>query len=246
MASQSSAAAFAQACAESAEYLGRYQELAKQLNICIVPGTIVEPHAEGGWLLNIAYFISSSGETVGRYHKKNLWHPERDHQVSSAHEPHVAFDTPLGRVGLLICWDLAFPEAFRELVADGAELICVPSFWTMKDCNADALALNPDSEAVFLNSTIVARAFENTCAVVYVNAGGPSKEGEQTSYAGLSQLAVPHVGPVGRMGRAEGMAVVDLDMNAVKVGEANYKVRQDMRREGWHYAYTRTRDTGKP
>ena len=213
-----------------------------------MPGTIVELHDAGTAderLLNVAYFIDNNGKIIGKYVKKNLWGSiERLHLTSSSTDPHPVFDTPLGKVGILVCWDLAFPEAFRELIADGAEIICVPSFWTMKDSNADALALNPDSEAVFLNSTIVSRAFENTCAVVYVNAGGPPEEGEQTSYAGISQLAVPHVGPVGRMGRAEGMALVDLDMNAVKIGEANYKVRQDMQREGWHYAYTRTRDTG--
>lgn len=38
------------------------------------------------------------------------------------------FDTPIGKVGLLICWDLAFPEAFRELVAKGAEVVIIPTF----------------------------------------------------------------------------------------------------------------------
>lgn len=38
------------------------------------------------------------------------------------------FDTPIGRVGMLICWDLAFPEAFRELVTKGVEIVILPSF----------------------------------------------------------------------------------------------------------------------
>jgi predicted amidohydrolase len=38
------------------------------------------------------------------------------------------FDTPIGKVGLLICWDLAFPEAFRELIANGAEVVIIPTF----------------------------------------------------------------------------------------------------------------------
>lgn len=38
------------------------------------------------------------------------------------------FDTPVGKVGLLICWDLAFPEAFRELISQGAQIICIPTF----------------------------------------------------------------------------------------------------------------------
>jgi predicted amidohydrolase len=55
-------------------------------------------------------------------------HPERPHLSSSQHDPHLVFDTPIGRVGMLICWDLAFPEAFRELIAQGAKIIIIPTF----------------------------------------------------------------------------------------------------------------------
>ncbi|KAI0405038.1 carbon-nitrogen hydrolase [Xylaria palmicola] len=234
---------FKESCADAPMYLQKYQDLAKNLNICIVPGTILESHGDS--LQNIAYFISSNGDISARYQKKNLWHPERHHLVSSAHEPHTAFDTPLGRVGLLICWDLAFPEAFRELIADGARIICVPTFWSLRDVSDEGYTLNPDGEAVFLNSTVVSRAFENTCAVVFVNSGGPPEKGEKTRFAGLSQVSVPHIGTLGRLGRAEGMSIVDLDMDVLRVAEANYKVREDMQAEGWHYAYTRIRDGSK-
>ncbi|KAI1484708.1 putative hydrolase, carbon-nitrogen family [Biscogniauxia mediterranea] len=231
---------FKASCAESAAYLQKYQDLAKELGVCIVPGTIIE--TEGESLVNMAYFISSDGAVAGRYQKKNLWHPERRHLVSSAHAPHRAFDTPLGRVGLLICWDLAFPEAFRELVADGAQIVCVPTFWTLRDVSDEGFALNPEGEALFVNSTMVSRAFENTCAVVLANAGGPPEKGEATNFAGQSQLALPHVGALGRLGRAEGVSLVDLDMDVLRIAEGNYKVREDMKAEGWHYAYTQIRD----
>ncbi|KAI0536403.1 carbon-nitrogen hydrolase [Xylaria digitata] len=234
---------FKDSCTDSLIYLKRYQALAKELDICIVPGTIIE--LDGDSLQNIAYFISSNGEVVGRYQKKNLWHPERRHLVSSAHEPHMAFDTPLGRVGLLICWDLAFPEAFRELIADGAQIICLPAFWSMRDVSDEGYALNPDGEALFLNNTVVTRAFENTCAVIFVNAGGPPGKGEKTSFAGLSQVGVPHLGTLGRLGPTEGMSIVDLDTDVLRVAEENYKIREDMQTEGWHYAYTRIRDESK-
>ncbi|KAH8666446.1 carbon-nitrogen hydrolase [Xylariales sp. PMI_506] len=232
---------FKQVCADATQYLSKYQELAKELGICIVPGTIVEPHVSGDVeaLGNIAYFITPTGEIAGRYQKKNLWHPERHHLVSSAHEPHRAFDTPLGRVGMVVCWDIAFSEAFRELIADGAKIIIAPSFWGMKDVNDDGYALNPDGEALFLNSTMICRAYENTAGIIFVNAGGPPEEGEKTDYAGLSQVALPHVGALGRMGRSEGMSIVDLDTSILDIAENNYKVREDMKKEGWHYAYQR-------
>lgn len=158
---------FKGACGNWETYLKKYQDLAKECNICVVPGTIVELHGAGTKderLLNVAYFIDNSGKIVGRYQKKNLWGPiERDHLTSSTTAPHVAFDTPLGKVGMLICWDLAFPEAFRELICQGAKIIIVPTFWTLSDCSRDGLAINPVAEGLFLDSILPARCFENTC-----------------------------------------------------------------------------------
>lgn len=122
---------WAQQAGDSAKYLANYQALAKELNICIVPGTIIEKEAgpdQSIRFYNTAYFISNTGDVLGNYRKKNIWHPERPTLTSSGQEKHVAFDTPIGRVGMLICWDLAFPEAFRELIAGGAEIVIIPTF----------------------------------------------------------------------------------------------------------------------
>lgn len=116
---------------ESPKYLANYQALAKDLKICLVPGTIIEKHSGPNnttLFYNVAYFISNDGSILASYRKKNIWHPERPHLTSSALEHHVAIDTPIGRVGMLICWDLAFPEAFRELIADGAQIVIVPTY----------------------------------------------------------------------------------------------------------------------
>ena len=234
---------FTKACDKWETYLEKYQSLAKELGVCIVPGTIVERHTENtsgseeAKLLNCAYFIDGTGKIVGKYVKKNLWHPEREHLTSSTTDAHQVFDTPLGKVGMLVCWDLAFPEAFRELIAQGAKLIIIPSFWTLNDCSPAGLAYNPSAEALFLDSFVTTRCFENTCAIVFCNAGGPPGEG----YAGLSQVSVPFVGPLARLGSGgEGMAVVDLDLGVLDIAEANYKVREDLAREDWHYSYRHT------
>jgi len=231
---------FASLCAQYQTYLDSYLNLAAELNICIVPGTIVEKHEAD--LINVAYFISNEGQILGRYQKKNLWHPERPHLTSSAHEPHEAFNTPLGKVGMLICWDLAFPEAFRELIAGGAKIIIIPTFWNLSDCNPAGLAHNPQAEALFLDSTLTSRTFENTCAIIFANAGGPVGKVTTGTYAGLSQVTVPFKGAMGKLGAEEGMSVVELDMQILEDAESNYKVREDMRREGWHYEYTLTRE----
>ena len=95
------------------------------------------------------------------------------------------------------------------------------------------------AEKLLLETTLTARAFENTCAVVFVNAGKtPGKESAQ--YAGLSRVAMPFVGALGdetKDGNEEAMSVVDVDMELVEKAEQHYKVREDIGREGWHYTY---------
>ncbi|GAB1315667.1 Putative hydrolase, carbon-nitrogen family [Madurella fahalii] len=264
---------FISACKASIPYLARYQALAHELNINIVPGTICEVHPATATTIqndralshdanrdpqtlieirNMAYWISPHGALLGNYQKKNLWHTERPHLTAgTAQTPHTAFDTPFLRgddggddddhrrrrrplrAGLLICWDLAFPEAFRALVADGAELVVIPSFWLVNGSDLDETRkrLNPDCEGLFLRSVLVARAFENTAVVAFCNTGG------------LSQVVVPVEGPAG--GGWEGgvdeevMKVMEVDFEGVRALEDAYKIRGDMLNgEGWHYGYT--------
>ena len=69
---------FGDLCGQWQTYVNRYQALAKEHDICIVPGAIVERHEvpDGNEhvLINVAYFIDNKGEILGRYQKKNLWY----------------------------------------------------------------------------------------------------------------------------------------------------------------------------
>lgn len=133
----------------------------------------------------------------------------------------------------------------RELVAKGAKLVVVPSWWLMSDAREGG-SLNPQAEKIFLDSMVVCRAFENTCAVGFVNAGAPATSAEagadaeangalQREYAGLSQVGMPLLGAVGKLGVEEGMSVVEIDTDVLDVAERSYRVREDLARANWHY-----------
>lgn len=244
---------FAALALDWSSWIEEYRSLAHELRVNIVPGTIVQAtptdldsdaatsHRSKIPLSNVSTFISDRGEILGSYTKRNLWHPERPHlTASSLSSPHTVVSTPLGLVGILICWDLAFPEAFRALVRQGAKIIIIPSFWTSDDCSDEGQRRNPDAEALFVESTLTSRAFENTCCVVFVNAGGKPHEGA----LGLSQVTMPFVGKVKGSfeGSCEGVRVVEVDMEILEEAERNYKVREDMGRADWHYGDSRSEE----
>ncbi|KAL0937197.1 carbon-nitrogen hydrolase [Colletotrichum truncatum] len=253
---------FALSAEDASQFLEQYQQLAAELHINICAGTIVSEPPKSHFanekaaktqrtLLNTSYFIDHGGQLLGAYTKTNLWIPERQHLTSSvdhAHQDkmhneapatsaHQVFNTPLGPVGILVCWDLAFPEAFRQLVLAGAKLIIIPSFWTLSDMSKEGLKYNESCEKLFVQSTLTTRAFENTAAIIFCNATGPPNEG----FFGCSQVTMPIVGTVpGSFSDAEeGMRIIDVDMRLVDIAEQNYQIRQDLARTDWHYGYVK-------
>ena len=67
------------------------------------------------------------------------------------------------------------------------------------------------------------------------------KEDESDRFLGLSRVCLPIVGTVGAMGDEEGVLVVAMDMGVVRIAEENYRVREDLAKEGWYYTYRHQR-----
>lgn len=244
--------AFAICASNYKSYLESYCFLAAELQINIVPGTIVEAHRSSSCpiscpscsatestsprLLNVAYFISATGTILGSYQKVNLWHGERAHLSSGlpANSSHHVISTPLGPVGLLACWDLAVPEASRALVAQGVKIIIIPASWPGLGSAPAGLKRNPGFEKLMLQSLLTARAFENSCAVVFVNVGNEDNDRN----LGLSQVVMPFSGTLGApLGSGEAIAVIDLDMSEIGEAEEYYKVREGLNRDEWMYGF---------
>jgi predicted amidohydrolase len=214
-----------------ADYAGRYvqhfQQLARKYALDVVSGSIIEGHGDDDRLYNTTYYIDRRGEIKGRYCKVNLWHPERGYITPG--KEFAVFDTDYGKVGLIICWDLVFPEAFRAMLQGGVELVFCPSYWCFEDAGV-GLKHDLNSEVKLVDALCTARAFENEVVVIYANAAGDetSLSGSERSI-GRSQIAVPFKGTVRMLDHTrEEMFVQTVDTDVLKDAEVAYTIRRDL------------------
>lgn len=156
------------------ELLARVGEMARALDLWIVAGTLPaamrpdgSPVSEGR-VRTACHVIDSDGEVVARYDKIHLFDVDVDdaqgrYRESATFEPGdevVCVDTPAGRVGLSVCYDLRFPELFRRLREGEADVLVVPAAFTHVTGEAHWEVL------------LRARAIENQCYVVGSAQGG--------------------------------------------------------------------------
>lgn len=208
-------------------YVKHFQELAVKYAIDIVPGSIIEGDETG--LYNTAYYIDHAGKILGRYRKVNLWLSERSY--IDAGRQAVVCQTRFGKVGLAICWDLAFPELFRAMIEDGAEIVLCPSYWCYEDAGI-GLQHDPNSDVKFVDALCTARAFEQEIILVYANAAGELNLGdEHGTLLGHSQLTVPFKGPLQICEHnREAMFVQSVDTTILADAEVAYEIRGDLRK----------------
>lgn len=214
---------------ELADGEGRYrtafQDIARRHSVDLVPGSIAE--AEGGRFFNTAYYIDARGEVLARYRKVYLWLSEKPWVTPG--DAAAVCQTRFGRVGLAICWDLAFPELFRDMLRQGAEIVLCPSCWCFEDAG-EGQRHNPQAEGLFVDSLCVARAFENEMAVAFCNvAGGFETPNGRRRSIGHTQVAVPFKGAVALLGHSEeAMLLAGIDTAILAEAEKSYEIRKDI------------------
>ncbi|MFI5897542.1 carbon-nitrogen hydrolase family protein [Actinoplanes sp. NPDC051513] len=178
----------------------RIRGLARDMVVCV--GFC---EADGGDRYNAAVCLTGDG-ILGRHRKVHL--PAAEGIAYRAGNTFAAFDTPVGRVGMLIDYDKTFPESARTLALDGAQIVACLSAWPASITNA-APKLSQDRQSRLFDLYDCARAAENQIVVVSSN---------QTGAAGgmrfLGQAKV--VGPAGnvlaRTWAKAGLAVAELDV----------------------------------
>lgn len=157
-------------------------------------------------LYNAAVVLGPDGELLGEYRKLHLPGEERLAFRTGFRLP--IFETTFGKIGVLLGWDLAFPEAARCLALDGADLLCVCANW------GHSPAQDPGLFVEEWRTYIQARALENSLYVVASN-----RIGEEYSYHFFGDSMV--IGPRGELYASideeiEGYAVTLVDLDAVR------------------------------
>jgi N-carbamoylputrescine amidase len=114
--------------------------------------------------------VCLNGDGVLGHHRK-VHIPPGEQGVFAAGEGFAAFDTPVGRLGMLICYDKTFPEAARALALDGAEIVACMAAWPV--CRArPARLMRNDRQVRHFNALDIARAVENQLVWVAANQYG--------------------------------------------------------------------------
>jgi 5-aminopentanamidase len=164
------------------------------------------PERSGEVVFNSAQLVSAGGTRLANYRKTHLFGCfERDH-FTPGEQPVVQAELDGVRVGIMICYDVEFPENVRAHALAGTDLLVVPT-----------AQMHPFQFVA--ESMIPVRAFENQMYVAYVNRVG--REGE-FEFVGLSTLAGPDGVARTRAGRDEDIVLADVDPALVAASrEAN-------------------------
>lgn len=181
-------------------------QTARRLGLWIVGGTVALRGAADGRVAAACLVYDDRGERRARYDKMHLFDvqvPGRSESYrESAHispgATPVVLDTPVGRLGLTVCYDVRFPELFRKLSAAGAQLFTVPSAFT-----------EPTGRAHW-ETLMRARAIENLCALIAPAQSGFHPNGRET-YG--DTLVVDHWGRIlTRLPRGRGCVTARIDL----------------------------------
>ncbi|MER6351025.1 carbon-nitrogen hydrolase family protein [Streptomyces sp. NPDC001634] len=180
--------------AESADgdWADAVAEIASRHGLAIVYGY---PERDGETVFNSAQLVSADGTRLANYRKTHLFGCfERDH-FTPGDQPVVQAELNGLRVGIMICYDVEFPENVRAHALAGTDLLVVPT-----------AQMHPFQFVA--ESLVPVRAWENQMYVAYVNRVGPEGEFE---FVGLSTLAGPDGIARARAGRGEELVLADVD-----------------------------------
>ncbi|MGP3974791.1 carbon-nitrogen hydrolase family protein [Streptomyces sp. 8N114] len=188
--------------------------IARQHGVAVAYG--YPERGEDGAIHNSVQLVGPDGAALANYRKTHLYGPYEAKRYTPGEQLPVQAELDGLRLGLLICYDVEFPEAVRAHALAGTDVLLVPT------------ALMRPYETV-AETLVVARAVESQLYVAYANRAG--REGE-FDFAGLSCLAAPDgTVPVRAAGSGEALLVADADLAALRASRDRNPYLADRRPE---------------
>lgn len=195
----------------------QFQSFAKQNKvIMIVP---FYEYLSPGIFFNSACVIDESGKVLGCYRKTHIgWSGTgwEKYYCRPGNEFPV-FETSLGKIGILICYDRDFPEVARTLCLKGAEILCIP--------NGASISLQETWKCI-----LKTRAYENQVFVIGSCFTGRTDE-EHHEFCGNSIVVDPFGNEINSLDREEGILISDIDLNQINQARIKRFMCRDRRPE---------------
>lgn len=168
-------------------------ELSGRLKL-VICGSMPEP--DGTDRVYNTIFLADNGRLAGVYRKIHLFSLLKEDLAFAGGDTWLLADTSIGKIGVIICYDLRFPELTRRLAIEGAQVICVPAQW-------------PKPRQEHWRALLRARAIENQLFVVSCNACGIIGK---LDFFGMSMVIDPKGEVLAEAGEEELEIVAPLDM----------------------------------
>lgn len=195
----------------------------------VIVGSSIEP--TGDIPFNTAR-VYDCGRELGAYRKIHLFSPNAENRHHAAGDRPLLLDTSVGRIGVLICYDLRFPELVRWHFHKGAEMLVVPAQW-------------PEARAQHWRTLLRARAIENEMFVI-----GCNRTGNETSLKTDEVMPFPGDGriidPTGEILAAgtgtDALLIAEIELRKVRLVRRILPISRDQRPTVYHQLWDDTYD----
>ena len=197
----------------SGNFVTTIAKAAKKNSIQVI-GTLYEKSKRKDRVYDTSFLVDKSGRLVSTYRKIHLYDAlgfKESAKLEAGTKISSPIKTSLGKIGMLICYDLRFPEMSRILASAGSEILVAPSAWVKGN--------RKEEHWITINKT---RAIENGCYVI-----APDQVGN--IYCGRSLVVDPYGKILLDMKKKQGMGIVDISLDKVKQTRKSLPLLQNRR-----------------
>lgn len=203
------------------EVIENISKLAQKYKTNIIAGTVIEK--SDGKYYNTSFALDRNGKIIAKYRKIHLFNymGGNEGELITPGEEKVVADMDFGKVGLSVCFDIRYPQMFRELARMGAEMIVLPTAWVIpNEVYNDGNSLNYAQDMwLAMNRT---RAYDNMVYTVISNQC--AQVNDKVSSLGNSMIISPLAEVITRANLSETALYADVDLTMVKLLKSQYPI----------------------